>query len=167
MKRRTKALGGQRPRPEFRLWSSYLGFACVIVGFVVFCVQLDRAVPMRWNVTPLVGIAIAAFGNQVITTVLITCKSCRSILPFAGPVLRYLDAIDCHHEHSASIGVFIGLVRQLWGFIGPFWFPDMFTTLGLRGSAGLVVGIVVVVSILPIALLQWLGGKSRIKRVGS
>ncbi|KAL2218354.1 major facilitator superfamily domain-containing protein [Thermoascus aurantiacus ATCC 26904] len=145
MKRRTRALGGQRPAPEFRLWSSYLGFACVVVGLVVFCVQLDRAVPLHWNVTPLVGIAIAAFGNQIVTTVLITY------------------AIDCHHEHSASIGVFIGLVRQLWGFIGPFWFPDMFTTLGLGGSAGLCAGLVVAVSVLPIALLQWVGGSKSIE----
>lgn len=166
MKRRTRALGGQRPAPEFRLWSSYLGFACVVVGLVVFCVQLDRAVPLHWNVTPLVGIAIAAFGNQIVTTVLITCEFplLSSSLPYITDLKMYdVDAIDCHHEHSASIGVFIGLVRQLWGFIGPFWFPDMFTTLGLGGSAGLCAGLVVAVSVLPIALLQWVGGSKSIE----
>ncbi|KAJ9268914.1 hypothetical protein DTO212C5_5115 [Paecilomyces variotii] len=141
MNRRTKQLQGRRPHSEYRLWSSYLGFICVIVGMVVFCVQIDRAVPMHWDVTPLIGIGIAAFGNQVTTTVLITY------------------AIDCHPQHSASVGVFITLIRQIWGFIGPFWFPDMFTNLGLRGSAGLIAGLVAVVSVLPIMLLQWKGAR--------
>ena len=28
--------------------------------------------------------------------------------------------------------------------LGPFWFPDMFTNVGLYGSAGLMVGLLVV-----------------------
>lgn len=87
--------------PEHRLWVSYPGFVAVIVGLVLFCVQVDRLV--RYNVTPIVGIAISAFGNQIITTVLVTY------------------AVDCHQEHAASIGVFINLVRSTWGFIGE-WF---------------------------------------------
>lgn len=49
------------------------------------------------------GAGIAAAGNQIVTTVLITY------------------AIDCYPEEAGSIGVFITLVRQTWGFIGPFW----------------------------------------------
>jgi hypothetical protein len=86
--------------PEWRLWMSYLGFATVICGLVVFTVQVDKI--QSYNVSPCVGLAISAFGNQIITTVLVTY------------------AIDCHHEHAASIGVFINLVRSTWGFIGTF-----------------------------------------------
>lgn len=44
----------------------------VIVGFLVFTIQLQNAT--KWNITPLIGLAFAAFGNQIITTILITCK---------------------------------------------------------------------------------------------
>lgn len=74
MKRNIKKLNGRRPRPEHRLWLSYFGFICAIVGMIIFCVQMQKAAPMKWNVTPLIGIGIMGFGNQVVTTVLITCK---------------------------------------------------------------------------------------------
>ena len=90
----------RRAAPEYRIWIAYPGFLTVIVGLVVFCVQIERI--KAYNVTPIVGIAIAAFGNQIITTVLVTY------------------AVDCHHEHAASIGVFVNLVRSTWGFIGEF-----------------------------------------------
>lgn len=93
----------QRPAPEYRLWLSYSGFILMIVGVVVFLVQTQNEPAGRWNVTPIVGVAIAAFGNQVVTTVLITY------------------AVDCNQGEAASVGVFITFVRQIWGFIGPFW----------------------------------------------
>lgn len=68
----------------------------------MFFVQLDRASD-TWNVTPVVGTGIAAAGNQIVTTVMITY------------------AVDCYPEDAAGIGVFVTLVRQTWGFIGPFW----------------------------------------------
>jgi Major Facilitator Superfamily len=99
MRRASAKLGRNRHvAPEHRIWVSYLGFVAVIIGLVVFCVQVDSL--MVYNVTPIVGIGIAAFGNQIITTVLVTY------------------AVDCHQEHAASIGVFINLVRSTWGFIG-------------------------------------------------
>jgi len=116
----------------------------VICGLVVFTVQADKI--HSYNVTPIVGLAIAAFGNQIITTVLVTY------------------AVDCHHEHAASIGVFINLVRSTWGFIGPFWFPDMFSSLGLSGSGGLIAGIVAVFALLPTMFIQWKGRSLREKR---
>jgi MFS family permease len=84
--------------PEYRIWLAYIGFATVICGLVVFTVQVDKI--HSYNVTPIVGLAIGAFGNQIVGTVLITY------------------AVDCHPEHSASIGVFMNMVRALWGFIG-------------------------------------------------
>jgi len=92
---------GRKPAPEHRLWLSYIGYTLVVVGFIIFCVQLENIT--TYNVTPVVGVAIAAAGNQIITTTLVTY------------------AIDCHVEQSGSIGVFVNLVRSTWGFIGPFW----------------------------------------------
>jgi hypothetical protein len=94
---------GRRPAPEYRLWLSYIGYGLTICGLVVFLVQFDKASVGHWNITPIIGAAIAAAGNQVVTTVLITY------------------AVDCYQEEAASIGVFITFVRQMWGFIGPFW----------------------------------------------
>lgn len=84
-----------------------------------------------------IGIAISAVGNQIVTTVLVTY------------------AIDSYVEHSSSIGVFINAVRSTWGFIGPFWFPDMEESLGSSGSGGLMAGMIFVISVIPIAILQW------------
>lgn len=93
----------QRPvAPEFRLWISYPGIVLTIVGIVIFLVQLNHA-SSRWNITPLVGVTIASIGNQIVTTV------------------SFTYAVDCYRSEAASVGVFITLVRQTWGFIGPFW----------------------------------------------
>ena len=61
-------------------------------------------------------------------------------------------AVDCYKPEAASVGVFITFVRQIWGFIGPFWFPQAIDALGFGGTAGLFTGLVVAVSILPTIL---------------
>lgn len=126
--------------PEYRLWLSYIGYLLAICGIVVFLVQLQQA-GEHWNITPTVGAGIAAAGNQIDTTVLITY------------------AVDCYREKAAAIGVFITFIRQTWGFIGPFWFPPMIANVGLAGSAGIVVALIVVFSMFTTVLLQWRGSK--------
>ena len=90
-------LSGDEPlvAPEYRLWLAHAGYALSIAGFIVFSVQLGKASD-TWNVTPLVGAAIGAAGNQIVTTVLITY------------------AVDCYRVEAASVGVFITFVRQTW-----------------------------------------------------
>jgi hypothetical protein len=100
---RAKKMAGSRPSPEFRLWLSYIGYLLALCGVVVFLVRIEQAPAGHWNVTPVVGAGIAAAGNQIVTTVLITY------------------AVDCYPDEAGSIGVFITFVRQIWGFIGPFW----------------------------------------------
>lgn len=146
IKRQTARLG-HPPAPEYRLWISHAGFATAILGLFVFCVSIDNAAPNERTITPLIGSAIAAFGNQVITTVLMTFS------------------VDSYPEHSASIGTFINMVRQTWGFLGPFWFPQMIDGLGLSGSAILMMFLICVASIAPVIYLQRnsrasLGGQS-------
>ncbi|KAN0102257.1 MFS general substrate transporter [Hyaloscypha variabilis] len=142
MNRRAKK-SGVHTQPEYRLWLSYAGFVLTIVGVVVFLVRTQQAARGKWNITPVIGIAIAGVGNQIVTTVLITY------------------AVDCHQEESASIGVFITFVRQIWGFIGPFWFPDMFTSVGVAASAGVAAALIIGVSIFPTMFIQWRGQKLR------
>ncbi|KAH8888102.1 MFS general substrate transporter [Thozetella sp. PMI_491] len=130
--------------PEFRLWLSHVGYALAIAGIIVFLVCLKQA-GSTWNLSPLVGAAIAAGGNQIVTTVLITY------------------AVDSYPQDSAAIGVFVNFVRQVWGFIGPFWFGSMITSVGLDGSAGIITGLIVSGSVLTTIFLQWMGPRWRRK----
>lgn len=153
MTRKTRALKAQtndqavRPQPEYRLWLSYAGFVLCIVGLIVFGVQTTNLSPTGYNVTPIIGIAIAAVGNQLITTVLVTY------------------AVDSHPEHSSSIGVFVNLVRSTWGFIVPFWSPYMISSVGMAKSGGIMAALVFACSWLPTIVVQFLGGKWRTTRV--
>ncbi|KAJ4363514.1 hypothetical protein N0V83_009809 [Neocucurbitaria cava] len=143
MRWRAKKMAPRKPAPEFRLWLSYFGILLTICGMIVFLVRIQQAPAGHWNVTPIVGAGIAAAGNQIVTTVLITY------------------AVDCYPDEAGSIGVFITFVRQIWGFIGPFWFPDMFTNVGVANSAGVAVALIVGVSLIPVALTHWKGDRMR------
>lgn len=73
-----------------------------------FAIQLRDSKGV-WNTTLLIGSAFAACGNQIVITVDITY------------------AVDCYREDAARVGVFIAFVRrQIWGFIGPFWYDSMY-----------------------------------------
>ncbi|KAL2793297.1 MFS general substrate transporter [Aspergillus keveii] len=125
-----------------RLWLSYIGYATVVAGLLVWGIQLEKA-DRTWNVTPCVGAAIASFGNQVITTILIAF------------------AVDSYKERATDVGVCINLYRQIYGFIGPFYFPDMFETLKLSGAAGVMCGIVAVAALLPTVAIQFAASRSK------
>ncbi|KAF3407088.1 hypothetical protein DPV78_000995 [Talaromyces pinophilus] len=58
-------------RPTGYLFSSYLRFCCIIAGLVIFCILLGNTNPMDYNVGSIIGIGIAAFGNQIVTSFLI------------------------------------------------------------------------------------------------
>ena len=105
--------------------------------------RIEQAAPLQWNVTPIVGAGIAAAGNQIVTTVLMTY------------------AVDCYPEEAGSIGVFITFVRQIWGFLGPFWFPDMFDKVGIADSAGVAAALLVGASLVPVVVTHWKGFSSR------
>jgi len=137
MNRRSKK--GTTPKAEYRLWLSYPGYLLTIVGLVIFLVRTQQAAEGHWNVTPDVGAAIAGVGTQLVTTVLITY------------------AVDCYREEAASVGVFITFVRQIWGFIGPFWFPSMFTNVGVANSSGISTALMMGCSFIPTLFLQWKG----------
>lgn len=99
-----------------------------------------------WNVTPMVGAAIASFGNQIITTTLITY------------------AVDCCPLRSSEVGLFVNLLRQIWGFIGPFYIPLMFETLNFAATAGVFCAIIAVAGWMPVAVLHWLNRTRKVAR---
>ncbi|KAJ5267632.1 Major facilitator superfamily domain general substrate transporter [Penicillium angulare] len=142
MRRRSRRIDGKAD-PEYRLWLSYFGFALTIIGAIIFLVCTQTSPSGHWNVTPIIGTAIGAVGNQLVTTVMITY------------------AIDCFPQEAASIGVFVTFVRQIWGFIGPFWFPYMFDNVGIAPSAGIVSAMIVVASVIPTIFLHWRGKSMR------
>ncbi|OJI96602.1 hypothetical protein ASPVEDRAFT_23606 [Aspergillus versicolor CBS 583.65] len=85
--RARKLPNNTRPPPEFRLWLSYFGFLVTIAGG-------------SWVVSPVVGTGIAAFGNQVVTTVLTTY------------------AVDSYPADAGGVHVHVrerGSCKQLWG----------------------------------------------------
>ncbi|KAJ6093365.1 Major facilitator superfamily domain general substrate transporter [Penicillium sp. IBT 16267x] len=134
---------GRKLQPEYRLWLSYFGFGLTIIGVIVFLVCTQTSASGHWSVSPIIGTAIGAVGNQLVTTVMITY------------------AIDCFPQEAASIGVFITFVRQTWGFIGPFWFPSMFENVGVAPAAGIACAMIFVVSVIPTIFLHIRGRKMR------
>jgi hypothetical protein len=106
--------------PEDRFWVSQLGFPLVIAGLTIFLVRMAEATeskPPHWNTAPIIGAGIAAFGVQIVTTVITTCES-KSIQPFLPLVDMSLDCSDCYPgPKSTQIGVAINFVRLAWGFV--------------------------------------------------
>ncbi|MDN6164264.1 MAG: MFS transporter [Tetragenococcus halophilus] len=124
-----------------RLWVSYNGFLAVIVGLIVWGVYLNKSEEGKWNISPLIGAAVAAAGNNIVATVLIAF------------------AIDSSPEFSSDIGLYINLIRHVFGFLGPFYFPAMFEVLNFAGAAGLMVGLVFLFGVLVMGLVHVVGLK--------
>lgn len=145
VRQRAKRLG-HRPVPEYRLWVSYPGFVIAIVGIIVFGVQLQNAQQGQWNITPMIGTAIAAGGYQIVTTIL------------------YTYSVDCNADHGGSVGGFFAFTRQTWGFIGPFYYPQMFESLGYVKSFCMCAGLVAACSALPVIILHFLRSRTAASR---
>jgi nitrate reductase gamma subunit len=77
LNRRTVEKQRRAVNPKNYLLASYLGFVCMIVGLVVFCIQLGNTIPMHYKVSPIIGIGVAGFGNQLVSNFLINCKFAR------------------------------------------------------------------------------------------
>ncbi|KAA8898285.1 hypothetical protein TRICI_006603 [Trichomonascus ciferrii] len=144
MNRRIKQRGGVK-LIEDRLWMAYSGYILVIIGLIVWGTMLVQATDGEWTVKPLVGAAFAAAGNQVVTTPLITF------------------AVDDNHKKAVEAGLFINIVRQIWAFIGPFYFPPMFNSLGFDKAAAVMVCIVAAVGAFPVIAVHIIGVK-RLKK---
>lgn len=132
--------GGKRVIVD-RLWVSYYGYIFVIVGLIVWGIYLNRVKENHWTISPLIGAAIMAVGNDIIATVLTAF------------------AIDNHPDYASDIGLYLNLGRQIFGFIGPFYLTLMIESLTYAGAAGLMIGLMVVFAFGPTALAHLVGHK--------
>ncbi|KAF9885477.1 hypothetical protein FE257_012913 [Aspergillus nanangensis] len=123
-----------RSCPADRLWLSYVGYGTTIAGLLIWGFQVQHAV--TWNITPCVGAGFAAFGNQVVTTTLVAF------------------AVDSSEQRSTDVGLFTNFCRQIYGFIGPFYFPAMFEGLGMGGAAGVMCALIAVSALAPTIFIQ-------------
>jgi len=119
---------------QHRLWLSYPGYITSIVGLIVFGCQVQNL--RHYNITPLIGIVIASFGLQLITTTLISF------------------GIDITGAPS-DVALFMTALRQTFAFTGPFYFPRMFESLGYAGTFGLLAGLVAAAGWLPVAIIHF------------
>lgn len=108
--------------PEDRLWLSHIGAVISIIGLTVFLVTISNATGMHFIISPTIGVGIAGFGVQIITTIVITCMSINLgysllVLTLTLPV----DCSDCHRETKGlALGVGINLIRCGWGFVSNY-----------------------------------------------
>ncbi|KAB8204103.1 MFS general substrate transporter [Aspergillus parasiticus] len=121
--------------PADRLWLSYVGFATAMAGLLTWGFQLDNA-SSTWNVTPLIGVAIASFGNQIVMTILISFS------------------VDSHPELATDVGICLSVYRQLYGFVAPFYLPSMFKALDFAKAAGVMCVLIVVAALIPIIAIH-------------
>lgn len=121
--------------PSFRLWVTHPGYITCIVGLIVFGVQIQNI--DHYNVTPLIGCAIAAFGLQIGTS----------------PIIAY--CIDLDHTKAVQISLFVTFLRQLFAFIGPFYYPKMFDNLGFAEAYGIMAMLVGVLGWILTSYLQF------------
>ncbi|KAJ2900740.1 MFS general substrate transporter [Zalerion maritima] len=137
---RSRGMGPGRPAPPpVRLWMYYPGALLTVAGCIIFLARAEFST--GYEVWPVVGSGIASVGNQLVTTVMMTF------------------AVECNQDVAASVGVFVNLLRQTIGFVGPFWFPYMFDGVGVALSSVVITAIIVVFSILPAIGAQVVGNK--------
>ncbi|KAI3402499.1 hypothetical protein KGF56_004740 [Candida oxycetoniae] len=119
---------------SFRLWVTYPGFATSVIGIIVFGYQIDAIV--EYNITPLVGLAICAFGLQIIT----------------APLISY--CITVNPVMASDIILFISFVRQILAFVATFFLPVMFATMGFTMAYSLMAILMAATAFVPVLILH-------------
>ena len=134
-------IGGWREvlQREIRLWVCYKGYLLVSVGLIIWGVFLYKAEPGNWTIKPLIGAAIAAASNNIVTTFITTF------------------AVDNAPAKADDVDLYINFVGSLYGFLGPFYFHYMFQNLNFAGSAGLMSALVAVFAFGPTVLAHIVG----------
>ncbi|BGP24751.1 hypothetical protein JCM10295v2_003670 [Rhodotorula toruloides] len=140
---RTKRANGNR-EPEMRIPFGLPGFVIGAVGTLVFGIQLQNTAAGRWNVTPLIGVAIALFGLQIVTTV---------VYSYA------IEATTRKHQHLVS--PFVGFMRQIYAFTAPFYLTMPFEEWDYTKGAGLLVALIGIVSFALLFVCQVFGRRWR------
>ena len=143
VKRERRRLGHD-PEPEVRLRAIWPGEILVPAGLLIYGFTLQYHTV--W-IAPILGMGIACFGLQIITTVI------------------YTYAIDCYRTESAEIAQLINFFRQEFGFTFAFYVVKMGNAIGYQWTFLFfaLVGGVLAFSLM--VLLIWRGTEWR-KRMG-
>jgi len=144
VKRERRKLGGADPEPEVRLKAIWTGEILVPSGLLIygFCLSYKTV----W-IAPLLGMGIAAFGIQVITT---TC---------------YTYAIDCYRPEGSEVAQVINFFRQEFGMTFAFYALRLADRIGFQFTFLFFAICGGVLAFIPILGLMWRGKEWR-QRMG-
>jgi MFS family permease len=137
--RRRAAAANRDAYPEFRLWVGVPGYVMSIIGVIIFGVTLQSRV--HW-IGPCVGLGVASFGLQLVTT----------------PLKTY--CVDCYPSHSGAVLQLVNIVRQVTSFTMPFWSPNLNRAVGYGLGFGIEAIILAVFYVLSLLVL-WKGASWR------
>jgi len=138
---RKKALKQGLSAPaEIRLRAIWTGAITVPAGLLIYGFTIHYAVTY---VAPCIGMAIACFGVQIISSVCYT-YSCS----------------DCYRAHSNDVSQSFNLFRQLFGLALGFYSIPFGDRIGFQWSFA-VFAALCIVTFLPIVLLMFKGGEWR------
>lgn len=110
VKRERRRLG-RDPEPEVRLKAIWYGEVIVPVGLLVYGFCLQYHTP--W-IFPILGMGIACFGLQIITTT------------------TYTYAIDCYRTESGEVAQLFNFIRQEIGFTFAFYVVKLGNKIGYQ-----------------------------------
>lgn len=140
VKHEKRKLGGRDPEPEVRLKAIWTGEILVPTGLLIygFCIEYRTL----W-IAPILGMGIACFGLQVITT---TC---------------YTYAIDCYRREASEVSQVFNFFRQEIGMTFAFYVIKMAGKIGYQWTFFFFACMGSILGFAPILMLMWRGKKIR------
>ncbi|KAK0936944.1 hypothetical protein LTR29_011529 [Friedmanniomyces endolithicus] len=142
VKREKRKLGGRDPEPEVRLKAIWTGEILVPTGLLIygFCLQYHTI----W-IAPILGMGIACFGLQVITT---TC---------------YTYSIDCYRSEGSEVSQVFNFFRQEIGMTFAFYVILLAGKIGYQWTFFFFAIMGSVLGFIPIVVLMLRGKEIREK----
>ena len=136
--RRAIHRGGKR-RPEDRFIAMYPGVFLLPLGIIIEGVCITHKT--HW-VGPAMGIGIASFGLQVVSTII------------------YAYIADCYRPQAAETGAVVNFIRQIFSFCVGFYGIKAGERIGYQ-NAWIIWSFINVGTFLPVLLLVWRGERWR------
>ncbi|KAF2230595.1 MFS general substrate transporter [Viridothelium virens] len=136
--RRAIHRGGKRI-PEDRFLAIYPGAILLPLGVAIEGVCITHKT--HW-IGPAMGVAIASFGLQIVTTII------------------YAYIADCYKPQSAEIGAVLNFTRQIFSFCVGFYAIQTGQMIGFQ-DAWIIWACINVATFLPVIILVWKGERWR------
>ncbi|KIK55037.1 hypothetical protein GYMLUDRAFT_888121 [Collybiopsis luxurians FD-317 M1] len=138
---RARQRGGDTAPSEVRLQAIWTGEFLVPAGLLIYGFAIQFKAP--W-IVPLVGMAVACFGVQCITTVM------------------YTYSTDCYRSKSAEVSQVFNFIRQEIGMTFAFYAIPLANAMGgYEWLFLLFAGIGSILAFIPILFLMWKGEQIR------